>query len=224
MSEFHRIAGVGAILARSGLVYCPTEPLYSESAILSFMADITQILSQIEQGDPSAAEQLLPLVYEELRKLASAKLAHEKPGQTLQATALVHEAYLRLADVGKVQHWNSRAHYFGAAAQAMQRILVDAARRKQRRKHGGDRNRVELEDSFAMTDDRSAELLALDQALQKLALESPDKAELVRLRYFAGLSHQEAAESIGVSRATADRYWAYAKVFLHCELEDSRKS
>jgi RNA polymerase sigma factor (TIGR02999 family) len=185
------------------------------------MSDVTQILSQIEQGDPSAAEQLLPLVYGELRKLAAAKLAQEKPGQTLQATALVHEAYLRLVDAENLDEWKSRGHFFGAAAEAMRRILVDNARRRQRPKHGGDRNRVDLETSLVMTSDRADQLLALEEALQKLAAESPEKAELVKLRYFAGLSHQEAAKALGVSRATADRYWAYAKVYLHCEMEDA---
>jgi RNA polymerase sigma factor (TIGR02999 family) len=188
------------------------------------MTDVTQILSQIEQGDPSAAAQLLPLVYDELRKLAAARLAHESPGQTLQATALVHEAYLRLVDVAKAQHWNSRGHFFGAAAEAMRRILVENARRKHRTKHGGDWKRIDLEDSLAMTDDRAEQLLALDQALQRLAAESPEKAELVKLRYFAGVSHQEAAQALGISRTTADRYWAYAKVFLHCEMEDAENS
>jgi len=184
------------------------------------MADVTQILAAVEQGDPSAAGRLLPLVYEELRKLAAAKLAHEKPGQTLDATALVHEAYLRLVDGEKAQHWNSRGHFFCAAAEAMQRILVDNARRKRRPKHGGDRDRVELGD-LPMTDERADQLIALDAALEKLAAESPEKAKLVRLRYFAGLPHQEAAEALGISRATADRYWAYAKVFLRCEMEDA---
>lgn len=188
------------------------------------MSDVTQILSQIEQGDPSAAEQLLPLVYDELRKLAAQKLTNEKPGQTLQATALVHEAYLRLVDVEEAQHWNSRGHFFGAAAEAMRRILVENARRKQRPKHGGDRRRVELDDACFLGDERAEELLALDAAIQKLATEAPAKAELVKLRYFAGLSHQEAAEAIGISRATADRYWSYAKVFLYCEIEDAEET
>src|SRR5687768_14992532 len=156
------------------------------------MSDVTRILSAIEQGDPHAAEQLLPLIYDELRKLAAQKLAHEAPGQTLQATALVHDAYVRLVDAEKVQPWNSRGHFFAAAAEAMRRILVDNARRKRRPKHGGDRKRVDLED-FPMTDDRAAQLLALEGALEKLVLESPAKANLVRLRYFAGLSHQAAA-------------------------------
>jgi RNA polymerase sigma factor (TIGR02999 family) len=188
------------------------------------MSDVTGILSAIEQGDPHAAEQLLPLVYDELRKLAATRLAQEKPGQTLQATALVHEAYLRLVDVDKAEHWNSRGHFFGAAAEAMRRILVDNARRKQRPKHGGQRQRVEFDDLVCLTDDRADELLSLHAALEKLEAESPPKAQLVKLRYFAGLSHQEAAEAMGLSRATADRHWAYAKVFLRCEMDDADKS
>ena len=184
------------------------------------MTDVTQSLSRIESGDPTAAEQLLPLVYDELRKLAAHRLTHEKPGQTLQPTALVHEAYLRLVDSEKAQFWHSRGHFFCAAAEAMQRILVDNARRKRRPKHGGDRDRVELDD-FPMTDERADQLVALEAALEKLAAESPEKSNLVRLRYFAGLSHQEAANALGISRATADRYWAYAKVFLRCEMEDA---
>lgn len=184
------------------------------------MSDVTQILSEIERGDPAAAERLLPLVYEELRKLAAARLSHEKPGQTLQATALVHEAYLKLVDSDKAQHWNSRAHFFGAAAESMRRILVDLARRKQRPKHGGKRQRVELDDANCLTDDRADELLSLHAALEKLESESPEKAQLVKLRYFAGMSHQAAAQSLGISRATADRHWAYAKVFLRCEMDD----
>ncbi len=185
------------------------------------MSDVTSILSQIESGDPAAAEKLLPLVYEELRKLAAVKLAQEQPGQTLQATALVHEAWLKLVDVEKAQHWNSRAHFFGAAAESMRRILVDIARRKQRPKHGGERQRIDLDDIGNLTDHRAGELLSLHAALEKLEAESPEKAQMVKLRYFAGLSHQEAAEALGISRATADRHWAYARVFLRCEMEDS---
>jgi RNA polymerase sigma factor (TIGR02999 family) len=185
------------------------------------MSDVTQILSEIERGDPAAAERLLPLVYEELRKLAAARLTHEKPGQTLQAPALVHEAYMKLVDAEKAQHWNSRAHFFGAAAESMRRILVDLARRKQRPKHGGDRQRMELDDIDCLTDDRANELLSLHAALEKLEQESPEKAQLVKLRYFAGLSHQDAAKSLGISRATADRHWAYAKVYLRCEMDDT---
>ena len=187
------------------------------------MADVTQILSQIELGDPSAAEQLLVLVYDELRKLAAVRLAHEKPGQTLQATALVHEAYVRLVDVDRPQYFNSRRHFFAAAAEAMRRILVDNARRKQRPIHGGDRDRLDLEAACCFSEDRLDELLDVDEALLKLADESPEKAELVKLRYFAGMSVAEAADAVGISRATADRYWAYAKVFLYCQMEDRRQ-
>ncbi len=181
------------------------------------MSDVTHILSAIEQGDPHAAEQLLPLVYEELRELAAQKMAQEKPGQTLEATALVHEAYIRLVDVDKVQHWDSRGHFFAAAAEAMRRILVENARRKKSIKRGGHLERVELDEDF--TRNTSAdELLALNDALDKLAREDPLKAELVKLRCFAGLSHQEAARALGISRPTADRYWAYAKTRLYCDI------
>ena len=182
------------------------------------MTDVTQILSQIVQGDPSAAERLLPLVYEELRKLAAQKMAQEVPGQTLQATALVHEAYVRLVDVDKAQHWDSRGHFFAAAAEAMRRILVDNARRKGSSKHGGNVKRVDLDEACSLCETSPAELLAVNEALDSLAHEDPIKAELVKLRCFAGLSHQDAAEALGISRATADRYWAYAKVRLYCEI------
>ena len=185
------------------------------------MTDVTRILNAIEQGDPAAAEELLPLVYEELRILARQRLANEKPGQTLQATALVHEAYLRLVKSELPGNWNSRSHFFGAAAEAMRRILIDCARRKLRPKHGGDLNRVNLDDALCVDDDRANHLLALEKALNKLAAESPVKAKLVVLRYFAGMSHQEAAKILDISRATADRYWAYSKVFLHCEMQES---
>jgi RNA polymerase sigma factor (TIGR02999 family) len=181
------------------------------------MSDVTRILSAIEEGDPSAAGDLLPLVYDELRKLAAARLAHERPGQTLQATALVHEAYLRLVEADKAQHWDSRAHFFAAAAEAMRRILVENARRKQRRKRGGGLQRVPLEEGIALTTSPD-ELLALDEALEQLAREDPVKAELVKLRCFAGLSHQEAGRALGLSRPTADRYWAYAKARLYCAI------
>lgn len=194
------------------------------SMTMRAMSDVTQILKQIDSGDPAAAEQLLPLVYDELRRLAAARLAQEKPGQTLQATALVHDAYLRLVDGQQAQHFNSRGHFFAAAAESMRRILVDLARRKQRPKHGGERQRVDLDEVCCLTDDRAVELLSLHAALDKLEAESPDKAKLVKLRYFAGLSHQEAAEALGISRATADRHWAYAKVFLRCEMEDEENS
>ena len=188
------------------------------------MTEVTRILSLVEAGDPAAAERLLPLVYDELRRLAAARLAHEQPGQTLQPTALVHEAYLRLVDVDYRQAWNGRGHFFAAAAEAMRRILVDIARRKRSPKHGGDRARVDLNDAEPLDRSRDDRLLAIDAALDKLEVESPVKAALVKLRYFAGFSHQEAAEALGISRATADRYWQYAKVFLFSELEDSAPS
>jgi RNA polymerase sigma factor (TIGR02999 family) len=184
------------------------------------MTDVTQILSQIEQGDSAAAEQLLPLVYDALRKLAAQKLSNEKPGQTMQATALVHEVYLRLVDVAKAQHWKSRGHFYAAAAEAMRRILVDNARKKRRPKHGGGRQRVNLDEACCLVEDRCDELLDVNEALSRLAEESPVKAELVKLRYFAGMSVPEAADALGISRATAERYWAYAKVFLYCQMED----
>lgn len=182
------------------------------------MSEVTRILKSIEDGDPQAAEELLPLVYDELRKLAAAKMAQEKPGQTLQATALVHEAYLRLVDVEKAQHWNSRGHFFAATAEAMRRILVENARHRQSQKRGGLQQRVNLDEAQSLILAPAEDILALDEALEKLALEDPIKAELVKLRFFAGLSHQEAAEALGISRPTADRYWAYAKVRLYCDI------
>jgi RNA polymerase sigma factor (TIGR02999 family) len=182
------------------------------------MSDVTRILSAIEQGDAQAAEKLLPLVYNELRKLAAARMANESPDHTLQATALVHEAYLRLVDVEKVQHWNSRGHFFGAAAEAMRRILVENARRRQSQKRGGLQHRVNLDEAQSLILAPAEDLLALNEALEKLSLEDPVKAELVKLRFFAGLSHQEAAEALEISRPTADRYWAYAKVRLYCDI------
>jgi RNA polymerase sigma factor (TIGR02999 family) len=182
------------------------------------MSDVTRILSAIEHGDPHAAEKLLPLVYDELRKLAAQKLAQEKAGQTLQATALVHEAYLRLVGSDMNQHWDGRNHFFVAAAEAMRRILIDRARRKQTEKHGGKCERIDLDDIEAVTDSRAAELVALDEALTKFAAEDPIKAQLVTLRFFAGLSVEEAADALGIARATAFRYWAYARTWLYCEL------
>jgi RNA polymerase sigma factor (TIGR02999 family) len=182
------------------------------------MKDVTRILSQIQSGDSSAAEQLLPLVYDELRKLAAAKLAQEKPGQTLQATALVHDAYIRLVDVEKVQHWDSRGHFFAAAAEAMRRILVESARRKGSLKRGAHLRRLNLDEGLSFGHQRPEDILSLDEALEVLAAEDPVKAELVKLRCFVGMSHQEAAAALGISRPTADRYWAYAKTRLYCEL------
>jgi len=182
------------------------------------MTDVTQILSQIESGDATASEQLLPLVYGELRRLAAAKIGHEKPGQTLEATGLVHEAYLRL--VGPVDHeprkWSSRSHFFVAAAESMRRILIDNARRKQTKKRGGDFKRQELENVAGPEPDE--DLIALDNALQRLAAQDPAKAKLVELRYFAGLTGEEAAEVLGISPATADRHWAYARTWLQAEV------
>jgi RNA polymerase sigma factor (TIGR02999 family) len=182
------------------------------------MSDVTRILSQIETGDPSAAEQLLPLVYDELRKMAAAKLAQEKPGQTLQATALVHDAYLRLVDTEKVQRWNSRGHFFGAAAESMRRILVDNARRKKSEKHGGQLQRVGLDQDEIVAPNRNLDLLALDEALSDLAIHDSRKAELVKLRYFAGLTIRQAAEVLQIAESTADADWAYAKSWLRVRI------
>jgi RNA polymerase sigma factor (TIGR02999 family) len=184
------------------------------------MSDVTHILSAIEKGDPRAAEQLLPLVYDELRKLAAQRLAHEKPGQTLQATSLVHEAYLRLVDVEKAQNWNSRGHFFAAAAEAMRRILVEQARRKGRLKHGRKHQRVDLDSGCLVSAAPSLDLLALDEALSRLAESEPAKAELVKLRFFAGLTMPEAAAALDISLATAERYWTFAKSWLYADLAD----
>ena len=188
------------------------------------MSDVTRILSAIEQGDPQAAEQLLPAVYEELRKLASHKLAQEAPGQTLQATALVHEAYLRLVDVEKSHHWNSRGHFFAAAAEAMRRILVERARHKLSLKAGGDRQRLELADIEPVIAGPDFDLLAIDEALEKLERQDRRKADLVKLRFFAGLSIEQAAEALGVSTSTADNDWAYARCWLRLEMEGNGAS
>src|SRR5437660_1093998 len=182
------------------------------------MSNVTQILSAIEQGDPHAAEQLLPLVYDELRKLAAQRLAQEKPGQTLQATALVHEAYLRLVDTEKVQRWDSRGHFFAAAAEAMRRILVDSARRKRSRRRGGGAKQRSLEGLEAAVPGSDDELLAVNEAVERLEKLDPAKAELVKLRYFGGLTIREAAQTLGISVTTANRYWAYARAWLHEEL------
>ncbi len=182
------------------------------------MADATKILNAIEQGDPHAAEQLLPLVYDALRQLAAQKLSQEKLGQTLQATALVHEAYLRLVGAQTAQRWNSRGHFFAAAAEAMRRILVEQARRKQADKHGGGRMRIDLPEDLAAPVARCDDLLALDEALSRLERHDADAARLVKLRYFAGLSHQEAAEALGISRGAADRLWALGRAWLFRQL------
>ena len=179
------------------------------------MTDVTHILSAIEQGDSHAAAQLLPLVYDELRKLAATKLAQEKPGQTLQATALVHEAYLRLVDVEQAQHWNSRGHFFAAAAEAMRRILVENARRKGRGKHGGGRQRVELDGLELAVELPVDNLLALDEALTSLAERDAQAAQLVQLHCFAGLSIEQAAEVLGLSARTAYRDWSFARAWLY---------
>jgi RNA polymerase sigma factor (TIGR02999 family) len=182
------------------------------------MSDVTQILQRIETGDPLAADQLLPLVYDELRKLAAARLAAEKPGQTLQATALVHEAYVRLVEGDGAQRWNSRGHFFAAAAESMRRILVENARRKLSRKHGGDISRLDIDLAQLTAPELGEDLLALDEALNRLCGEDPLKAELVKLRHFAGLTVEEAAEALGISTTTANRYWAYARAWLHQEI------
>jgi len=182
-------------------------------------SDVTQILSQIEHGDPSAADQLLPLVYEELRRLAAARLAEEKPGQTLQATALVHEAYLRLVDVQQAQHWDSRGHFFAAAAEAMRRILLNRARDRQRLKRGGGLRRLDLDQVQIALDTPDEDLIALDEALDRLAAMDPVCCQLVKLRFFAGLSLRQAAESLGMARRTADRHWAFARAWLYDQLQ-----
>jgi RNA polymerase sigma factor (TIGR02999 family) len=184
------------------------------------MKDVTQVLSAIEQGDPHAAERLLPLVYDELRQLAAQKLAQEKPGQTLQATALVHEAYLRLVDVARAQHWNSRRHFFAAAAEAMRRILVERARARGSGKRGGGRERLDLDDLAVASPERPDDLLALDEALTRLAAVEPQAAELVHLRYFAGQTMSDAADLLGLSLRTTHRLWAYAKAWLLQELQE----
>jgi RNA polymerase sigma factor (TIGR02999 family) len=182
------------------------------------MSEVTRILSAIDQGDPHAGEQLLPLVYEELRRLAAQKLAQEKPGHTLQATALVHEAYIRLVGAEQAQHWSNRGHFFAAAAEAMRRILVDQARRKQTDKHGGGRPRVELSEDLAAPETRSDDLVALDEALTQLERHDAEAARLVKLRYFAGLTHQQAAQAVGISRRAADRRWALARAWLYQQI------
>ncbi len=183
------------------------------------MSDVTQILSAIEQGDRRAAEQLLPLVYDELRKLAAQRLSHEKPGQTLQATALVHEVYLRLVDPNEVQPWNSRGHFFGAAAEAMRRILTESARRKASSKHGGGWQRVDLDRAESQSDLTAEQLLELNDALSVLETKDPHAAELFKLRYFAGCSVEQGAEILNISRATAYRHWSFARAWLLSQIQ-----
>jgi RNA polymerase sigma factor (TIGR02999 family) len=182
------------------------------------MSEVTRILSAIDAGEPRAAEQLLPLVYDELRKLAAQRLAGEKPGQTLDATALVHEAYVRLVDADSAQPWNGRGHFFAAAAEAMRRILVDNARRKQSEKHGGQLRRVEFQHAEAVAAAEPSDLLALDDAVERLSLHDPAAGQLLKLRYFAGLSVEEAADALNLSRTQAYRLWTFVRAWLRCEL------
>jgi RNA polymerase sigma factor (TIGR02999 family) len=187
--------------------------------MLGSMTEATRILNAIEAGDPHAAEQLLPLIYDELRQLAAHKLAHEKPGDTLQPTALVHEAFLRLVGArSDIEGWSIRKHFFAAAAEAMRRILIENARRKQSQKHGGGRKRIDLEEAGLVVPARSDDLLALDEALTRFAALDPLRAELVKLRFFAGLTMPEAAQALGISLATAERYWTFARTWLYAEL------
>ncbi len=187
------------------------------------MSEVTRILAAIEEGDVRAVDELFPLVYQELRQLAAQRLGKEAPGQTLQATALVHEAYLRLVG-GEEQKWSGRGHFFSAAAEAMRRILIENARRKQSLKHGGGRKRIRLDDADLAIEGASAELIALDEALERLAEKDRMKAELVKLRYFAGLTGEQAAEVLGISHSTADEHWAYAKAWLHFEITKGDKT
>ena len=185
------------------------------AGLLKPVSEVTRILAAVERGDPHAPEQLLPLVYDELRKLAAARMSAEAPDHTLQPTALVHEAYLRLVGADAGQPWNSRGHFFAAAAEAMRRILVETARRKGRGRHGGGRTRIDLDQVAAVDDDSGADdLLALDEALGRLEADQPEVAAVIKLRYFAGMTAGEAAEALGLSRRTADRHWAFARAWL----------
>lgn len=189
--------------------------------MIDLMSEVTQLLNAIDQGNRQASAELLPLVYDELRKLAALKLSQEKPGQTLQSTALVHEAYLRLVGSTDEGHsWSNRGHFFAAAAEAMRRILVEQARRKGRLKHGGDRQRVDLDSGCAVSEPASLDLLALDDALAKLAVIEPAKAELVKLRFFGGLTMEDAAAALDISLATAERYWTFARSWLYAEMSE----
>jgi RNA polymerase sigma factor (TIGR02999 family) len=184
------------------------------------MGDVTQILSNIESGDTGAAEQLLPLIYEELRRLAAAKMAGESPDQTLQATALVHEAYVRLVNVDQAQNWKSRGHFFVAAGEAMRRILVEAARRKLRHKHGGNMDRVQFDDAILLTTETPENIVAVHEALSHLETHHDQAAQLVKLRYFGGLTHQQSAEFLDISRREADRLWTVARAWLFSKLRE----
>jgi RNA polymerase sigma factor (TIGR02999 family) len=202
-----------------GLLELWVARLWLSNAML--MSDVTRILSRIESGDPSASEQLLPLVYQELRRLAAQRLTREPAGQTLQATALVHEAYLRLVDGEQQQQWNSRGHFFSAAAEAMRRILIENARRKKRLKHGGGHQRVGMDQAEIAIGSPTDDLLALDEAMHRLGEQDPVKAQLVELRFFAGLSVEEAADVLGISGITAKRYWRYARAWLRRSVSES---
>jgi RNA polymerase sigma factor (TIGR02999 family) len=188
------------------------------------MSDVTKVLAAIDRGEMHAAERLLPLVYDELRRLAAGHMAREKPGQTLDATALVHEAYLRLVGPADERRWENRGHFFAAAAEAMRRILVEQARRKGRARHGGGQQRVNLDENVLAAESPDHDLLAIDEALTRLAELDPKKAELVKLRFFAGLTMPEAAVSLGISLATAERHWAFARTWLYAELDDATPS
>ena len=190
---------------------------------MSDASHVTQILCAIQQGESHAAERLLPLVYDELRRLAARKLNHENPGQTLQPTALVHEAYVRLVDVANQQRWDSRGHFFSAAAEAMRRILVEKARRKRRLKRGGDLNRQDFDEAAVAAPELSTDLIALDESLERLREKDPMKCDLVKLRFFAGLTNEQAADALGISTTTADRYWAYARAWLFRQMAKERE-
>ena len=198
-------------------------PILNEPTDAACAAKVTTLLNEAGAGDGRASAQLLPLVYEQLRALAGRKMRQERPDQTLQATALVHEAYLRLVDTTKVQLWDSRWHFFAAAAESMRRILVENARNRGRIKRGGDRNRVDLDKVELTVDDPPDELIALDDALTRLAEEQPEKAQLVNLRYFGGLTHEEAAQALGISKSTADRHWTYARAWLYRHMSSGQR-
>jgi RNA polymerase sigma factor (TIGR02999 family) len=209
-------------MSRASLALHFTDSRFARSLLaLLPMKAVTHILSAIEQGDSRAIDQLMPLIYEDLHKLAAARMAHEKPGQTLQTTALVHEAYVRLVDQKKIQRWESRGHFFAAAAEAMRRILIERARHKATDKRGGGARRLDLEHLTLGCEDRPVELLALDESLGELEHHDPQIARLVKLRYFAGLSHQEAALALGITRRAADRLWAVARAWLYQRLAEA---